>query len=94
MRLGTFEKQPGERRSYTITYEDVLHAGDNLKSVTLKSVVPEGLVVDQVTNLDPRLRFYADEGVDKTNYKLTFVILTEDGERFEDEVVIKVKEKS
>lgn len=93
MKLGTVQKQPGERESFTLTYEDTLHPGDNVKTATLKSITPVGsLVIDQITVIDPRVRFWAEFGDDKVNYKATFVVTTEDGRRFEDEVVIKVKE--
>jgi hypothetical protein len=93
MKLGTFQKQPGERESFTITYEDALLAGDNVATAVLKSISPVGtLIVDQVTVIDPRVRFWAEFGDTGVNYKITFTVTTEDGRRFEDEVTIKVKE--
>lgn len=93
MKLGTVEKQPGEVESYTLDYSDDLDAGDNVQSATLLSVSPTGLIVDQVFVFDPRVRFFASGGVDKTNYKVTFKITTADGRELEDEVTIKVKEE-
>jgi hypothetical protein len=92
MKLGTIVQQPSERRTYTITYEDSLTAGDNLKTAVVKSIAPDGLVVDQVTLLDPRVRFFVSGGVDQTSYKVTFTVATEDSQVFEDEITVKIKE--
>lgn len=93
MRLGTKTKQPGERRPYTINYGDALVEGDSIDTVTLKTPPPPELIVDQITVMSPRVRFFVDRGTDATTYKLTFVATTHDGVRFEDEVIIKVKEQ-
>lgn len=92
MRLGQFIKQPGETESYTVTYEDDLTAGDNLESVALVSVVPVGLVVDQIFVFDPRVRFFASGGTDGVVYKVTIRATTADSRILEDEIIIKVKE--
>lgn len=93
MKLGTFTKQPGERESYSITYADALLVGDNVKTATLKNISPVGtLVIDTISVIDPRVKFWAEFGDTGVSYKATFVVTTEDGRRFEDEVIIKVKE--
>lgn len=93
MRLGQFEKQPSERESYTITYEDDLTDGDNVDTAVVKSIAPSGeLTIDQTAVIDPRVRFWAVGGVDGTNYKVTFTVTTADGRILEDEVLIRVKE--
>lgn len=94
MKLGTYTQQSGERESYTITYEDSLLTGDYLpvNAAVLKSVVPVGLIVNQVTTITPRVRFFANGGVDGTTYKVTFDVTSADGRVFEDEVFIKVKD--
>lgn len=92
MKLGTFQKQPRERRSYSITYEDALAPGDNLRKVEVLSVTPADLIVDQVTLLDPRVKLFADAGTDGTTYRIELLVTTEDGQTFEDEFTIKVKE--
>ena len=92
MKLGTFTKQPGERESYTITYEDDLTDGDNVQTATASVSPIGGLAVEQVFVIDPRVRFFVEGGVSGESYKVTVVVNTADGRRLEDEVIIKIKE--
>lgn len=96
MKMGTVGKQPGERESFSLYYGDTLLAGDNVKTASLKSIFPANttLIIDQITVIEAtaRVRFWAEFGEDQTNYKLTFIVTSEDGRRFEDEVILKVKE--
>lgn len=92
MKLGTFQKQPRERRSYSITYEDALNPGDNLSTVQLLGVTPVGLTVDVPVIVDPRVKLWAEGGTSGTAYTVAILVTTEDGTSFEDEVTIKVKE--
>ncbi len=91
MKLGTFSQQVRERFSYTITYEDDLTAGDNVKETTVL-VEPVGLIVDDVGVFNPRVRFWTTGGVSGVTYTVTFLTTTEDGATFEDEVVFKIKD--
>lgn len=92
MKLGTFPKQPGERESYTITYEDDLDAGDGIAAdgVTM-TVAPLGMTVEQIFIFSPRVRFFVNGGVAGT-YKVTVRAVTDDGRILEDEIFFKVKE--
>lgn len=94
MILGRHEKQPDERESYTLNYEDALNEGDYLPdgAGVLKSVEPVGLVVDQITTITPRVRFFAAGGDSGVKYKASFLVTSADGRVFEDEVTITVKE--
>lgn len=92
MKLGSFHKQPRERRSYTITYEDALTPGDNVKTAEILAVTPAGLIIDQITIADPRVKLFAGDGADGTTYRVELLVTTEDGTTFEDEFTIKVKE--
>lgn len=92
MKLGVFTKQPREKRSYSVTYEDAMDAGDNVISAEVLSIVPAGLVVSQPIIVNPRVKFFASEGTDSISYTVTLLVKTEDGQEFEDEVVFKVKE--
>lgn len=96
MILGNYEQQSGERESYTLNYEDALAGTDYLPddptTAVLKSVEPPDLVVDQITPLTPRVKFFASGGTSGTKYKLTFVVNSAAGRRFEDEVFIRVKD--
>ena len=93
MKLGTKTKQPGERRSYTINYDDAMTDDDTVLTAVLKTAPPVELTVNQITVISPRVRFFVSGGTDGVSYKLTFVVTTNDGVVFEDEVTIKVKEQ-
>jgi len=91
MKLGSVNKQPAERFSYTITYEDALTPGDNIQTATA-TVFPAGLTIENVGVYDPRVKFWASGGTDGVAYKVTVTANTADGRTFQDEVVLKVKE--
>lgn len=91
MKLGTVTQQPTERLSYTIDYSDALTVGDNVETATAV-VTPEGLTVDSVSPLDPRVRFWVTGGVSGTAYKVTVTMNSADGRTFQDELTFKIKE--
>ncbi len=91
MRLGTVQKQPAERFSYTITYEDALTVGDNIE--TASAVVdPPGLVIDNVGVYDPRVKLWVSGGANGASYKVTVTCGSAEGRVFQDEIVFKIKE--
>lgn len=93
MKLGTVTQQPQERLSYSVNYADALTDGDNLKLDGVTALVsPAGLLVDEVTVIDPRVRFYASGGTSGVTYKVTLSVETDEGRRFQDELIFKVKE--
>lgn len=91
MKLGTVTQQPTERLSYTIDYSDVLTDGDNVDTATAV-VSPPGLTVENVSPLDPRVKFWVTGGVSGTAYKVTVTMNSADGRIFQDEVTFKIKE--
>lgn len=91
MKLGTVTKQPAERFSYTISYEEALTLGDNLATATA-SVVPEGLTIDNLGVYDPRIKVWVSGGTAGVSYKLTVTVNTVDGRIFQDEITFKIKE--
>lgn len=91
MKLGTVVKQPGETLSYTIDYSEALTVGDNIESA-FAQVSPVGMVVNNVSPVDPRVRFWASGGTTGITYKVTVTAHTADGRVFEDELVFKIKE--
>jgi hypothetical protein len=91
MKLGTVTQQPTERLSYTIDYRDALTDGDNVQTA-FAVVTPAGLLVDNVSPLDPRVRFWATGGTAGTTYKVEITTSTADGRVFQDEVIFKIKE--
>lgn len=91
MKLGTVSQQPVERLSYTIDYSDALSDGDNVDSA-FALVSPAGLIVEDVTPLDPRVRFWVTGGTSGVTYKVTVTTQTADGRVFQDELIFKIKE--
>ena len=91
MKLGTTTKQPIEKFSYTVTYEDALTVGDNIQEAIV-TVEPAGLVITNVGIYDPRVKFWAEDGTSGVAYKVTVTADSADGRRFQDEIIIKVKE--
>lgn len=99
MKLGTINQQPGERISWTLQFSDALTGDDIIVAGVVKSITPAtanpagpALVVDQLTPVDTRLRFWVSGGVHLGVYKITFTTTSKDGDVFEDEVTVKVKE--
>jgi hypothetical protein len=92
MKLGTFDKQPNEKRRYGVSYKDVLEVGDAIISATA--------VVEPANELAAATEFSSDflnvictGGVDGTKYKVTVTVTTTaNKEIFEDELFIKVRE--
>lgn len=94
VKVGTFTKQPGERISNSILYDDALDVGDYLETVVSCTALPAGLVVNAGLADTTRVRVWHEGGVDGVSYTVTVVTTTHNGERFEDEIVCKVKEIS
>lgn len=92
MRLGAIQQQPGERLSYTINYTDALTEGDNVLSATATVAPTDELVVDQVSAIDPLVRFWATGGVSGKRYTVTVQTTTADGRIFEDELIFVIRE--
>ncbi len=91
MKLGTINKQPAERFSYTVSYVEALTVGDNVELATA-SVTPVGLTVENVTVFDPRVKLWVSGGTNGVSYKVTLTVTTADGRVFQDELTFKIKE--
>lgn len=92
MKVGSFTKQPGERISNSITYEDALDVADYLETVKSCTASPAGLGVKAGLADASRVRVWHEGGTHGTDYKVTVVVTTHNGERFEDEIICKVRE--
>lgn len=92
MRLGMTSKQPREKKSYSIVYEDALDAGDEVSAVISCTVSPEGLIAVPVLASETRCRLWVSGGDDNTMYTITLIVLTAGGEELEDELRVRVKE--
>ena len=91
MKLGTVTQQPAERLSYTIDYGEFLTDGDNVQTAAAAADDPE-LIVNTVTVVDPRVRFWVTGGINGKQYKVTVDVTTADGRILQDEVIFKIKE--
>lgn len=94
VKVGTFTKQPGERLSNSILYEDALDVDDYLETVDSCVSIPSGLTVNAGLSSSNRVRVWYEGGVDKIDYTVTVTVTTHSGERFEDEIICKVREVS
>ncbi len=91
MKLGTYSQQATERESYTITYEDDLTPGDNLKSGSA-TIEPPDLILDGLFVFDPRIRLWLKGGTVGSTYKIIVTAQTEDGRVLVDHFFLKIKE--
>lgn len=92
MKVGTFTKQPGEKISNSVLYEDALDVADYLNTVVSCVATPAGLTVLASLSSNDRVRVWYEGGADGVTYKVTLTVTTHQGERFEDEITCKVKE--
>lgn len=92
MKVGTFSKQPGERVSNSILYNEALDDGDSIVAVLHCIAEPSGLTVSPVLADVNRVRVWAEGGASGVTYKITVRVETDGGEILEDELICKVKE--
>ena len=94
MLLGTFNKQPIERYDYDISYAEWLTSGDNVEyaNVEVFPLTDDGLHIESVTVIDPRIKIWVTGGRNGGTYKGTITIGTADGRVKQDEFKIKVKD--
>lgn len=91
MNLGTIDKQPAERQSYTVNYQDALTDADNVASAVV-TVTPAGLTIDTIGVYDPRVRFFASGGLSGITYKVQVTTTTDEGRVFQDELYFRIRE--
>jgi hypothetical protein len=92
MKVGTFSKQPGEIIINSVNYDDSLDEGDTVDTVVSCTVAPAGLTISAMLASNKRVRILSSGGTDGVSYKITLIVDTANGERFEDELICKVKE--
>lgn len=93
MKLGSFTKQTIEARWISIFYTDDLDDGDEVTTVESCVVEPAGeLTVSPVLSDVDRVRVLHDGGVHGTDYKISTTVYTAGGERFQDEIICRVRD--
>ena len=77
MKLGTFRKQPNEKRRYLVEYKEALLAGDGIVSATA-TVDPPGELSAITAHTGDAVTVVCEGGVDGTKYKVTLTVTTTD----------------
>ncbi len=101
--LDTFEKQPSERLDYDVDFERFFDESDLDEVATVVSCTVSGtgsapdLSVDgsPIPLGDPtrRVKVWLEDGVSGTTYKVTLIVLTDNGRKVETDFLVKVKER-
>jgi hypothetical protein len=100
MRLGTHKQQPRERINVRINYEQALDPDDVIEKVFPAEVVLDSPFASGLCTLgalpllvsDDAVRLWIIGGDNGGRYKVTYRVLTRRGERFEDELRVRIKE--
>lgn len=90
--LGRFTKQPAEKESYSIEFEDDLVDNDAIASA-VATVSPEGLDIVSALAIGTRVKvFVSGGGVVGTKHKITVTADTDDGRTLQDEFFVTIKD--
>jgi hypothetical protein len=97
MILARFRKQPNERRKFLIDYSERLAEGDALLSIQQTVITPDTtppLTVSSGINAEgTELTTYVSGGSDNTEYKVEYLVETNDnGVLWEDELIFMVED--
>ena len=90
--LGRFTKQPAEKESYSIEFEDDLVDADAIASATAV-VEPAGLNLESTLVIGTRVKILVSGGgTVGTRHKITVTAATDDGRILQDEFYVVIKE--
>ena len=90
--LGRFTKQPAEKESYSIEFEDDLVGADAIASATAV-VEPVGLNLVSALVIGTRVKILVSGGGPVgTRHKITVTATTDDGRILQDEFYIVIKD--
>ena len=90
--LGRFTKQPAERETYSIEFEDDLVDADAIASATA-DVEPVGLNLESTLVIGTRVKILVSGGGPVgTRHKITVTATTDDGRILQDEFYIVIKD--
>lgn len=99
MILGTYEKQPGERKDYDIDFSPWLPSGDTLDVVAttvtcITDPADTALVCEPIPPMTTTtVKLWVRGGTAGARYKLTVRITTVIGRIDESELIFKIKER-
>lgn len=90
--LGRFTKQPAEKESYSIEFEDDLTGTDSI-ATAVSTVSPEGLTLVSTLVIGTRVKVLVSGGAASgTRHKVTVTATTDDGRTLQDEFIVVIKE--
>ena len=90
--LGRFTKQPAEKESYSIEFEDDLVNADAIASA-ISVVEPAGLNLESTLVIGTRVKILVSGGGPVgTRHKITVTATTDDGRILQDEFYIVIKD--
>jgi hypothetical protein len=91
--LDTVEKQSAEIEDYTIDYSKDMSKTDYVTAiVSCTSDSADLTVTSAILGGGRQVTFFATGGINKTKYKVTTIVDTNEGRRLEDELIIKIKD--
>jgi hypothetical protein len=90
--LGTITKQPREILDFDIDYTTVLAGRSDTLSTQTSEVSPSGLTLVSTTRTGNIVKVVISTGTDTQLYKVTVLVTTTAGLRYEDEVNVLVGE--
>jgi hypothetical protein len=90
--LGTITKQPREILDFDIDYTTVLAGRSDTLSTQTSEVTPSGLTLVSTTRTGNIVKVVISTGTDTQLYKVTVLVTTTAGLRYEDEVNVLVGE--
>lgn len=96
--LGEFEKQPVEERFFDVNVAQDLMSGDTVDAASvavtcLTDGADSALTASVVSTSTTQVRVFVEGGTDGRKYKVTTTTSTAMGEVFQDEVLIKVRDR-
>lgn len=92
MILETYEQQPADRLDYDIHYDDWLSPGDAVDAKTVVVTVDKPDLTVFITITGNTVKVWVEGGTNKTTYKITVTVETDDGRKKQDEFIVKVKD--
>lgn len=88
--MKTFRKQPRDHLDYDIDLSNWLEDGDEVENVEIEA--PEGIVLEQVSILQTRVKFWVSGGKTGQSYKFSPLIFTESRAKEVDFMIVVVEE--
>lgn len=92
MILGTFIQQPSDKLDYDVIYEDWMVETDAIDASKSRIEVDKPGLTVFFTATGNVVKVWVADGINKTTYKITVTIETDDGRVKQDEFLVKFKD--